>query len=345
MHTTQTTHHRIFATNLGGSVLDDVMADIGADFTGDAGVFDLVIAEGDDFSLDTVIRDMFPARLLPDTAETPWHVDLGVLAEKLGELCEQEGYKPQTGMFTRKYYEDGVQASCDISCIELMDLLMALAGNHYKIEGIYTQWAMHSDKAQFGAHAGGTRITTRHFSVPCFTPPDRAETVIKTLAKHKLCEVGDYFVNEFINPILDCVPEGPMQGAVERAAIRFMGGYRAPVSEGFLASVSEPADKSDVAGNEVPVFGGVPMEKTGKDWTVRDLDYYRNWNFRQVGILSGISVTEEDAIFYIDWFGLKLSDYLHNQLKLPADYVATVKDIRSRLLAGEELTIPNREHK
>ncbi|MNI44259.1 hypothetical protein D3C76_112720 [compost metagenome] len=226
MHTSQSTHHRIFAVSHGTDVLLDVMAGICADITEDRKAFDFTIEEGDDCTLDTLIRDMFPARLLPSIgADNPWNADIADLAEKLGELCAEEGYVPQTEMFTRKFYENGVNATCDIDCIQLMDLLMALSGNHYTITGIYTQWAMHSNKLAFGAHAGGTRITTRHFSVPCFTLPERAETVIETLAKHKLCEVGDYFVLEFLNPILDNVPAGPMHTSVERALIRASGEF------------------------------------------------------------------------------------------------------------------------
>ncbi|MNZ86460.1 hypothetical protein D3C78_1052800 [compost metagenome] len=267
---------------------------------------------------------------------------------------------PLTEMFTRKYYEDGVAASADISCMELMDLLMALAGNHYVVQGIYTQWAMHSDKAQFGAHAGGARITTRHFSVPCLTPPDRAETVIKTLAKHKPHEVGDYFVNEFINPILDCVPEGPMKAAVERSQRRFMGVHRAAVSEEFLASIETP-----------PMWNGVPMEQTGKDWSQvpsarshqfgrmvpngaapvdhqirstlkRDLDYFRNWSAKGM-LFFGVPDDQEDALFYIDWFGLSFLEWMRGEIQLPHDYAITVKDVRDRLAQGEELSIPPRD--
>lgn len=230
----QTTHHRIVCVNLDNSnVLHDVMRSLCADSTEVPTVYDLVIDDRDDFSLDTVIRDMFPVCLLPEDEDTPWFVPIAELATKLGEECARSGYIPQTKLFLPEFWESS-NGSEDIDHMQLFDLLMALAGDHYKVIGIYSQWTapmfqvMDMSKGEEHAKleepiAGGRRITMPNFSVPCFTHPDRAETVIRTLAKHEPSQVGDYFVNEFVNPILDCVPEGPMSAAVESALMRFVG--------------------------------------------------------------------------------------------------------------------------
>lgn len=223
MHTTQTTHHRIFFSNVTNrNLLNDIADILGMETTADENVFDLIQSEGESTIVCDALSDTLPERLITAGYQDAYEMPFAEVVSAFKQLAINDGVQLVSRLFEVERYETGV-TDTDLDCDELYDLLNVLGTTHFKVDGIYTQWAMHSDKNQFGAHAGGTAITTQHFSVPASVYPERAETVIRTLAKHSPDEMGDYFVNEFINPILDRVQQDPLRRSIEAALMRFMG--------------------------------------------------------------------------------------------------------------------------
>lgn len=239
MHTSQTTHHRIFFTSgKTNAVLQEVMDKLCIEPSGMVDVGDLVQQEGNTLTIDEALYSTFPERLLKEGCSDAYDMSLQEIVIELAKIAHVEGIVPVSMLLHVDRYKDG-GVEHDIDADELFDLLTILGAGHFKVAGIYSQYAVFSNKAQYGAHFGGTLITTPHFCLPCHVDPERAETVIRTLEKHPLEKMGDYFVNEFINPIMDTIRNAILLKAAESAFYRFATG-------------SEPVDKGDVAGNEVP---------------------------------------------------------------------------------------------
>jgi hypothetical protein len=223
MHTSQTSYHRIvFSKVINGSLLLELAEIIGMEPTDNPEVFDLVQSEGESTTIHDALNDLFPERLLRVGCADSFDMTFDELLEEYASLAEAEGVKLISKLFDKARYET-YDESMDLDCDELFDLLRVLGSTHFTVDGIYTQWAMSSSSAVFGAHAGGGYITTQYFCVPCDVVPERAETVIRTLAYHTPETMGDYFVNEFINPIMDRLQSPELTEAVIKAFNRFAG--------------------------------------------------------------------------------------------------------------------------
>lgn len=348
MHTTQTTYHRIFFSNITNrALLNDLASVLGMETTENMDVFDLIQSEGESTIVCDALSDTFPERLIPVGCQDAYDMPFDDVVIALKKLAEDEDVSLISRLFEVSRYQTGANDT-DLDCDELFDLLSVLGNTHFTVDGIYTQWAMSSDKNRFGAHAGGAQVTTQYFCVPCIVTPDRAETVIKTLAKHTPEQMGDYFVHEFINPIMDGICNDTLRNSTEAGFVRSWYGVGRFGSDSGNAPLSEIDRRQGIEdlGNAVianmqcesVTYGGALMEQTGKDWT-RDLEYFRNWRGNM------LSRTPESVQFYSEWFGLNYLDCTLESGRLPIDFEDIVKDIRTRLAAGEELIIPQRENK
>lgn len=241
MHTSVTTHHRIFFSNVTNyGLLAELTEVLGMEPTADKGVYDLVQSEGESTIVCDALYDTLPERLVPVGCRDSYDMTFDEVVATFKKLALDENVTLISRLFDLETYTGG-DNDTDLDCDDLFDLLSVLGNTHFKVDGIFSQWAMCSNKNEFGAHAGGTQITTQYFCVPVAVYADRAETVIRTLAKHTPEEMGDYFFNEFINPIMDRIFSAPLKEAVEAASARFFGFQ--------------------------PSYMGVHMEKTGMDWT------------------------------------------------------------------------------
>ncbi|MCY1292461.1 hypothetical protein D9M68_19250 [compost metagenome] len=221
MHTTSTTFHRIFFSNITNpDLLSDVADILGMESTEDPNVWDLVQSEGESTIICDALSDTFPERLLPVGCRDAYDMVFEELVAAFRELAAKEAVTPISNLFDVTRYSTDVNDT-DIDCDELFDLLSVLGSTHFVVDGIFTQWAMHSNKDQFGAHAGGSQITTKYFCSPCRIAPEQAETIIRTLVKHRPIEMGDYYVKNFIAPMMDSIRDPGLREATSNAFRRW----------------------------------------------------------------------------------------------------------------------------
>lgn len=221
MHTTQTTHHRIFFSNITNAELLSDLADIlGMESTEDPNVWDLVQSEGESTIVCDALSDTFPERLLPVGCRDAYDMVFDELVTAFRAMAVEEAITPISRLFDVERYASGVNDT-DIDCDELFDLLSVLGSTHFVVDGIFSQWAMHSDKDQFGAHAGGSQITTKHFCSPCRIAPDQAETIIRSMVKHHPIGMGDYYIKNIIAPIMDSIQSDELKESVSAAFRRW----------------------------------------------------------------------------------------------------------------------------
>lgn len=247
MHTTQNSHHRIFVSNVTDQkLLDGIMTALGIDKAdGVKDAYDLVQVEGESLEIGDALFDAAVARGLIFDSEEPSFMPSVEVAERYAQLAREFKYEPLSSILvTDKYLEPHCDLSTDIDCNELFDILAILGGGRFTIDGIYTQYAMYSDKSPYGANSGGIHLTTQYFCMPVpFLPPERAETVVRTLAKHDHTNAGAYFVNEFIMPLLDRVYHEEYLENIMSSMMNFIWSKN--------RSVTDTRDKGDLAGNEV----------------------------------------------------------------------------------------------
>lgn len=258
MHTTQNSHHRIFVSNVTDQkLLDDIMTALGIDKADDVkDAYDLVQVEGESLEIGEAMFAGATARGLIFDHEDAEFVPTVELVDRYLNLAKEFNIDLLSSTFViEKHLCDNFIADTDIDCNELFDILNILGHGRFKVDGIFTQYAMYSDKSPYGANVGGTHLTSQYFCMPTpFLLAERAETVVRTLAKHDHTNVGSYFVNEFIMPILDRVYHEEYCENIMSAIMNFVWSKNR-----VDMVVSDPKDKGDVAGNEVP------MEKTGPD--------------------------------------------------------------------------------
>lgn len=219
MFTTQTTHHRFqFINIVNPSELDKLTQALGLEPTGVPGEYDLVFEEGSSLTLEEAVRQIYAMDAQVSDDEDIDDVNIFELIAGLRFLGPDENpdtYQPQTDLLHEYYYADNT-IERDISCIELMDLIMLVAKG-FELQSIYTQWAMHSSKAQFGANAGGTRLTTQLFSAPCDLGAVELEQFLPGLSTKPMRELGVDYVDKFVAPMVSRLPEGTFKEMVKLA--------------------------------------------------------------------------------------------------------------------------------
>lgn len=221
MHTSQTTHHRVYFSNVTNrELLEELTEVLGMEKTEDPDVFDLVQSEGESTILCDALSDTFPERLLPVGCQDAYDMVFDELVTAFRVLAVEEGIVPISRLFDVERYASGVNDT-DLDCDELFDLLSVLGGTYFVVDGIFTQWAMHSNKNQFGAHAGGSQITTKYFCSPCRIVPEQAETIIRTSMAHAPDVMGDYFIKNFIAPTIDSIHSDLLKESVSTAFRRW----------------------------------------------------------------------------------------------------------------------------
>ncbi len=221
MFTTQTTHHRFQFINITDSVgLVHLASALGLEPGDEPGQYDLVLEEGYSLTLDEAVRQAYPIDRC-EGYDNGLEVEEAELFELLSSIAQlhdfsnPDTYQPQTDLL-HEYYHSDEMIERDISCIELMDLIMLVASG-FELQSIYTQWAMHSSKAQFGAHAGGTRLTTQLFSVPCDLAAVELEKFLPGLSTKPMRELGVEYVDKFVAPMVSRLPEGTFKEMVKLA--------------------------------------------------------------------------------------------------------------------------------
>lgn len=222
MHTSQTTHHRIFFSNVTKpDYLEGLCIDLGMDKISDS-IYDLVLDEGNSMSIENACHIAVRVAALGDTEMMRRSLQylLGIMAR----LMAERSYTPHSTTFDADVDPDQL-IDQDISCLELFDLLSALS-HGYEVQGIYTQWAMSSTKADFGANAGGTRITMRDFSIPCQVLPGEAQDTISLFAKHQPENIGDIYVMKMLLPMIEMpgIINQTMSLSVQAALARHLHG-------------------------------------------------------------------------------------------------------------------------
>ncbi|MNB61081.1 hypothetical protein D3C76_237070 [compost metagenome] len=311
MHTSQTTHHRIFFANVTKpDYLEGLCRDLGLEKISDS-IYDLALHEGNQLSVEGACRIATEVAKLGN--EHGDAEDLQFMLGCMARLLAERGYTPHSTTFDADVDLE-LLVDQDISCLELFDLLSALSYG-YEVRGIYTQWAMTSNKAAFGANAGGTRITMRDFSVPCSVYPNDAEGLIHLLAQHRPENIGDIFIMKLILPLIEMpgILNKTMELAVQSALMRSFGGMpgrRIPLRKGTTQD-NKPA----------------PKKPTLEDFRQFTPNVMLGW--------------PSNVQFYAFWMGYSLSDMNNGRCPvLPADLNERVTEIRDRLASGEDLDCP-----
>lgn len=223
MHTSQTTHHRVYFSNVTNrELLEELTEVLGMEKTEDPDVFDLVQSEGESTVICDALTDTFPERLLRKGCSDVYDMVFDEIVTDFKKLADESNIVPVSQLFEVERYATQ-NKDVDLDCSELYDLLNVLGVGHYTVDGIYSQWAMTSNKNVFGANAGGTQVTTRLFSVPCQISPDEAETTVRTMSKHDVSNIGDYFVLKFMAHYIDARASEELQESIIAAFRRMMG--------------------------------------------------------------------------------------------------------------------------
>jgi len=218
MHTAQTTYHRIFFSNVTNrTLLEELAQNLGMEATEDVDVFDLIQSEGEGTIVFSALSDSFPERLLKVGCRDAYDMVFDEVITAYKKMAEDQNTQLISSLFEVSRYQTGVEDT-DIDCDELFDLLSVLGDSHFKVVAVYTQWAMSSSKAVFGAHAGGTRLTTRHFSVPCQISPDEIAGVVESIDN----EVGGFFADTFVMPLLNGVRNPLVRSSAVRAICNYV---------------------------------------------------------------------------------------------------------------------------
>lgn len=315
MHTSKNSHMRLFFTNVTNSKsLADMVFALGLEVVdSDRHIYELGMSEGSTLTLEDAIREVMPERMF-DHPDDRWSTDFKYLLGGLCRMAMEYNVTPHSNLW------DPANAalcepSCDITSAELFDLINVLS-NGYEIEAIYEQWAIFSTGVVFGANSGGTMFTTQYFSTLApYLVPDRVDTVVETLRKHKPSEMGDYFILNFAMFAMDGIRERDLLNSVQDAWLRHFGILTPP----------------NLKMKDEYTFKAPPVVSRRKE--APTLEYFRNFNPKFLG-----SLTYEQK-FYVEWFALQLHPSGHCP-DLPEDYLDTVAEIRHRLLAGETMDCP-----
>jgi len=223
MNTSSVSYHRIQFSNVTDyPSLQELTLVLDLQATDHPDIFDLVQDEGCSLSAKEAIELLGEAYGLDPECDTvngdspDFNTVLSTLRDKVVLL----GYLPHTRIFHDSYHNPAIET--DINPDELMDLLTVMAGQYFVVENITTQWSVFSNKNVAGAHSGGSRITTRDFSIPVVMGCDEMETAVNGYAKHRSHEAGDYYVNKFLSPLMDehAIKNEELRKSVARALIR-----------------------------------------------------------------------------------------------------------------------------
>lgn len=217
MHTSSVTYSRIQFANVNDyPSLQELSIVLGLEATNHPDIFDLVQDEGHALSAKEAIELIGEGYGLYDGESEDYTTVLSALRDKVVLL----GYQPHTRIFHDDYHNPDIET--DINPDELHDLLTVMAGGYFTVENITTQWSVFSNKNVAGAHSGGSRITTRDFSIPVVMHCDEMETAVNGYAKHQPHEAGDYYVNKFVSPLVDehAIKNEALRKSVARALIR-----------------------------------------------------------------------------------------------------------------------------
>ena len=331
MHTSQTTHHRIFFANVTKpDYLEGLCLDLGMEKVSDT-IYDFVLEEGTSMSVEGACRIAVKVAALGNPDGDP--EDLLFMLGCVARLLADRGYTPHSTTFETDVDLE-LLVDQDISCLELFDLLSALSYG-YEVRGIYSQWAMVSNKAEFGANAGGTRITMRDFSIPCQVYPDHAEGLIYLLAQHRPENIGDIYLMKLILPLIEMpgILNKTMELSVHAALARFLGGVPMKTLDEIIpARVGEVSQQlSQLKMKDEYVFHSPAILR--KPRRAPTLDDFRNFQPQPHSRMS------EPQQFYIAWFGIKLLDSGACP-PLPSDFESQVDNIRIGLAAGKEMDCP-----
>lgn len=195
MHTSLTSYSRIYFTDVANpTYLADLCQELGLE-QADNYTYDLIIDEGSELTLDTVLRialckepslrDGFTTKSMVGTVRK-------ILASR-NVIPVSQLFRDETTTIP-----DDDQ---DIRDAELFDVLTALS-HGYAIAGIFTQWTVTSNRNAFGANYGGTNITTKDFFIPCSIQACDAEDTIMQLWAMSHKAAGSYIAQRFVTPLI-----------------------------------------------------------------------------------------------------------------------------------------------
>lgn len=203
MHTSLTSYSRIYFTNVSDQhYLADLCQELGFEQEDD-NTFDLVHDEGTELTVDHALR----VAMCKDN-DLRAGLSIESMVACVRKILVARKITPVSTLFHddgKPFFHDGeTNVPADDRAIgddELFDILVAL-GRGYSVMGIFTQWAVTSDKNSFGANYGGTNITTKDFSIPCSVQACDAEDTIKQLWANTCKNAGNYFAQRFVAPVI-----------------------------------------------------------------------------------------------------------------------------------------------
>lgn len=203
MHTTQTTHNRIYFSNVTDQSALDYLVETFFMHQEENEIYDLIQEEGSTCLVGLVLREASLLESIGIPVTDPDDLSLVDIATLYSNKANEYGVDLISSLFNTDDYRDDDHCEREISPDELYDLFRVLGHSRFTVDGIYSQWAVSSDKAQFGAHAGGTLVTARNFSVPALLSPELAEEAIRGLANAStLLEVAKKFTSFTLAPML-----------------------------------------------------------------------------------------------------------------------------------------------
>lgn len=220
MHVSMTEYHRIYFSNVTNrALLEELAGVLKLVPTDNQDVYDFIQSEGNSTTVSDALNNTLPERFILTGCGDAHDMTFAEVITAFNKMVKDENITLISKLFDAERYVDNECEDC-LEGVELFDLLSLLGNTHFKVDGIYTEWALTSSKEVYGAHVGGACITTQYFSVPCTVPIDDTEEVIRTIAKQPPEEMGDYFFNVFIKPIMDRVYSSPLTTAIKHTQAR-----------------------------------------------------------------------------------------------------------------------------
>lgn len=213
MHTSSVMYHRLYFRNIALARNDfaALVDALGLKETDRPDVFDLVFEEGSELTVQDAIVQAFPEHILEDNVEA---YEIYELTNRLVEMGLRQNVVMHTPLFKGVMSNDDIGFDLQISAGQLFDLINILS-NGFEIIGIFSEWSVFSNRSVMGAHSGGSSITTRQFILPTNVDYEGAENMIKTFSSTDPEALGDYYVEQFIKPMMgESIISEELQNAV-----------------------------------------------------------------------------------------------------------------------------------
>lgn len=269
MHTSLTSYTRIYFVDVANpDYLADLCQELGLEHA-DNYTYDLIIDEGSELTLDTVLRIALCRE--PSLRDG---LTIKSMVDAVRKILAIRNIVPVSHLF-RDETADIPGDGQDIRDAELFDVLTALSTGMYCVAGIFSQWAVTSNRNAFGANYGGTNITTKDFCIPCSIQACDAEDTIMQLWAMSHKAAGSYIAQRFITPLIQSpsIVNKALSMSVQAALAQsfadiFGGSINEPEKSGADRAVDQfndatiraVAQRAKDKGIEIPEIKGVNLK-------------------------------------------------------------------------------------